>query len=125
SSAEYRSSMDGLKTSTRFRAIMARRNRRISSSLLPENMGPQITSIHPMLPVMMSIEKVRMAHHSPYDNRPDSPPPFPRSDTRSCWALLSLLAASTLATSHTRWPDMARTVLCVCSADTLVGVLAL
>jgi len=27
---------------------MARRKRRMSSSLLPENMGPQMTSIHPM-----------------------------------------------------------------------------
>src|SRR5579863_306141 len=34
---------------------MARRRRLISSSLLPENMGPQITSIHPTLPVMISI----------------------------------------------------------------------
>ena len=47
--------MAGLKTSTRLRAIMARRRRRINSSLLPENMGPQITSIHPTLPLMMSI----------------------------------------------------------------------
>ena len=47
--------MIGLKTSTRLRAIMARRRRRINSSLLPENMGPQMTSIHPTLPVMMSI----------------------------------------------------------------------
>src|SRR5579864_8936940 len=34
---------------------MARRRRRISSSLLPENMGPQITSIQPRLPVTKSI----------------------------------------------------------------------
>jgi hypothetical protein len=34
---------------------MARRKRRINSSLLPENMGPQMTSIQPTLPVMMSI----------------------------------------------------------------------
>ena len=51
--------MAGLKTSTRLRAIMARRRRLISSSLLPENMGPQITSIHPTLPVMMSIRTVQ------------------------------------------------------------------
>src|ERR1017187_9420099 len=51
--------MVGLKTSTRLRAIMARRKRLISSSLLPENMGPQITSIHPTLPVMMSIGTVQ------------------------------------------------------------------
>src|SRR5258705_11905009 len=35
--------------------MMARRRRRISSSLLPENIGPQMTSIHPTLPVMMSM----------------------------------------------------------------------
>ena len=51
--------MDGLKTSTRLRAIMALRRRLISSSLLPENMGPQITSIHPTLPVMISIRSVQ------------------------------------------------------------------
>jgi hypothetical protein len=51
-------SMDGLNTSTRLRAIMALRRRLISSSLLPENMGPQITSIHPTLPVMISIRTV-------------------------------------------------------------------
>ena len=49
--------MTGLKTSTRLRAIMARRRRRISSSLLPENMGPQMTSIQPTLPVMMSMKR--------------------------------------------------------------------
>ena len=49
--------MIGLKTSTRLRAIMARRSRRISSSLFPENIGPQITSIHPTLPVMMSMNR--------------------------------------------------------------------
>src|ERR1041384_3351110 len=51
--------MVGLNTSTRLRAIMARRSRLISSSLLPENIGPQITSIHPILPVMMSIRIVK------------------------------------------------------------------
>src|ERR1041385_2606095 len=50
--------MAGLKTCTRLRAIMARRRRRMSSSLLPENIGPQITSIHPMLPVTISINSV-------------------------------------------------------------------
>src|SRR6266542_1182080 len=50
--------MAGLKTCTRLRAIMDRRSRRISSSLLPENIGPQITSIHPTLPVTISIESV-------------------------------------------------------------------
>src|SRR5882762_6920339 len=34
---------------------MARRSRLINSSLLPENMGPQTTSIQPILPVMKSI----------------------------------------------------------------------
>src|SRR4051794_34721584 len=47
----------GLNTSTRFRAIMALRRRLISSSLFPENMGPQMTSIHPTLPVMMSMNR--------------------------------------------------------------------
>src|SRR5271170_2410831 len=47
--------MSGLKTCTRFRAMMERRSRRISSSLLPENMGPQIASIQPRLPVTISI----------------------------------------------------------------------
>src|SRR5258707_15119233 len=36
---------------------MARRKRRMSSSLLPENIGPQITSIQPRLPVTKSIDK--------------------------------------------------------------------
>src|SRR5580692_6297916 len=55
SSLEYRASIAGLKTWTRLRAMVARRRRRISSSLLPENMGPQITSIQPRLPVKTSI----------------------------------------------------------------------
>src|SRR5260370_41928863 len=46
--------MAGLKICTRWRAISARRNRRISSSLLPENIGPTTTSIQPMLPLTMS-----------------------------------------------------------------------
>src|SRR5580704_6162661 len=56
--SEYRLSITGLNTCTRLRAIMARRNRRISSSLLPENMGPQIASIHPRLPETKSIKTV-------------------------------------------------------------------
>src|SRR6266404_9422316 len=47
--------MTGLKICTRWRAISARRRRRISSSLLPLNMGPQITSIQPKLPRMAFI----------------------------------------------------------------------
>src|ERR1035438_3397722 len=47
--------MTGLNTCTLLRAIMARRSRRINSSLLPENMGPQITSIHPILPLTNSM----------------------------------------------------------------------
>src|SRR5207245_7132746 len=39
---------------TRWRAISARRRRRISSSLLPENIGPTTTSIQPILPLTMS-----------------------------------------------------------------------
>src|ERR1700749_4989699 len=42
--------MAGLKICTRWRAISARRSRRISSSLLPLNIGPQTTSIQPRLP---------------------------------------------------------------------------
>jgi hypothetical protein len=37
----------GLKISTRNWAILARFSRRMSSSVLPENMEPQMTSIHP------------------------------------------------------------------------------
>jgi len=36
-----------LNTCTRRRAMIARRTRRMSSSLLPENMTPLITSIQP------------------------------------------------------------------------------
>ena len=45
--SEYRSSIAGLKTCTRRLAICARRSRRINSSLLPLNMLPTMTSIHP------------------------------------------------------------------------------
>ncbi len=44
----YRSSIAGLKISTRCRAICARRRRRISSSVLPLYMLPTITSIEPV-----------------------------------------------------------------------------
>ena len=37
----------GFTISARCPAISARRNRRISSSLFPENIGPQTTSSHP------------------------------------------------------------------------------
>src|SRR6476660_7362063 len=43
----YRSSRCDLNTCTDLRAIMARRTRRMSSSLLPLNITPQITSIQP------------------------------------------------------------------------------
>src|ERR1041384_1323133 len=43
--------MPGLNICTRCRAISARRSRRISSSLLPLNIGPQMTSIQPRLPL--------------------------------------------------------------------------
>src|SRR5215813_1138020 len=46
--------MAGLKICTRWRAISARRKRRISSSLLPENIGPTTTSIQPIFPLTMS-----------------------------------------------------------------------
>ena len=39
--------MAGLKISTRWRANLARFNLRISSSVLPENIDPQTTSILP------------------------------------------------------------------------------
>ncbi|OPZ96167.1 MAG: hypothetical protein BWY72_01783 [Bacteroidetes bacterium ADurb.Bin416] len=45
--SEYRVSMAGLKISTRCLAMVARFSRRMSSSVLPENMEPQITSIRP------------------------------------------------------------------------------
>src|ERR1700686_1537370 len=43
----YRGSRCDLNTCTRFRALIRRRTRRISSSLLPLNMTPAMTSIHP------------------------------------------------------------------------------
>ena len=46
----YRSSRCDLNTCTRFFAISARRTRRMSSSLLPLNITPQITSIQPPPP---------------------------------------------------------------------------
>src|SRR5215208_4306634 len=45
----YRSSRCDLNTCTLLRAMMARRTRRMSSSLLPLNMTPAMTSIHPPL----------------------------------------------------------------------------
>src|SRR3954471_15009550 len=42
-----RPSIAGLNTATACRAISARRRRRISSSLLPENIGPPTTSSQP------------------------------------------------------------------------------
>jgi hypothetical protein len=44
---EKRASISGLKTWTFWRAIFARRSRRINSSDLPENIDPAITSIQP------------------------------------------------------------------------------
>src|ERR1700694_3927113 len=43
----YRASRWGLNTCTLFRAMIARRTRRMSSSLLPLNITPAMTSIHP------------------------------------------------------------------------------
>src|SRR3981081_3306013 len=43
----YGASRWDLNTWTRFRPMIARRTRRISSSLLPLNITPAITSIHP------------------------------------------------------------------------------
>src|SRR6478672_13350178 len=43
----YRLSMRGLTISARWPAISARRRRRISSSLLPQNIGPHTTSSQP------------------------------------------------------------------------------
>jgi hypothetical protein len=45
--ASKRSSITGLKMTTRCPVISARRSRRIISSLLPENIGPQMTSSQP------------------------------------------------------------------------------
>src|SRR5258708_29396363 len=63
--------MAGLKICTRCRAISARRNRRISSSLLPENIGPTTTSIQPMLPLTMStlrlLQICRSEHRSLFE----------------------------------------------------------
>jgi hypothetical protein len=47
SSVAKRSSMIGLKTCTRCRAMTERRSRRISSSDFPENMPPAMISIQP------------------------------------------------------------------------------
>src|ERR1700744_2996200 len=47
--------MIGLNIFTRFRAMIARLSRRISSSLLPANIGPPMASIQPKFPVTMSI----------------------------------------------------------------------
>ncbi len=41
--------LEGLNTCTRCLPITARRKRRISSSVLPENIGPQMTSTQPAL----------------------------------------------------------------------------
>src|ERR1051326_2603856 len=54
----------GLKIWTRWRAISARRRRRISSSLLPLNIGPQITSIQPRLPRIAFIFPVPLSGES-------------------------------------------------------------
>lgn len=58
SSSEYLTSMAGLKISTFWRANCARRRRRMSSSVLPENIDPQTTSILPgrrVSPVKFSV----------------------------------------------------------------------
>src|ERR1700730_2078373 len=54
--------MAGLNICTRWRAIPARRSRRMSSSLLPENIGPTTTSIQPMLPFTMSTRYLLTQH---------------------------------------------------------------
>src|SRR5579859_604590 len=59
---EYLWSRMGLKICTRWRAISARRRRRISSSLLPLNMGPQITSIQPRFPRIAFILVLLLRH---------------------------------------------------------------
>src|SRR5947208_783277 len=68
--------MMGLNTCTRLRAIMARRNRRISSSLLPENIGPQITSIQPRLPVKNSIRQYTSVEALSTRARPQTLAPY-------------------------------------------------
>src|SRR5438874_3131960 len=72
SEAEYRLSIAGLNTCTRFLAIIARRRRRIRSSLFPENIGPQMTSIQPRFPVTISMlpgEVERLAARRNRDGR--------------------------------------------------------
>src|SRR5580704_5992528 len=57
--------MSGLNICTRCLAISARLKRLISSSLLPENIGPTTTSIQPMFPFTMSTlssPDFRLAH---------------------------------------------------------------
>src|SRR5438874_13182198 len=49
---------------------MARRKRLINCSLFPENMGPQITSIQPKLPVMISIRSVQHGTLPARESRP-------------------------------------------------------
>jgi hypothetical protein len=44
-----------LKTCTFCRAMVARRNRRISSSVFPQNMEPVMTSTHPVLCFMRGL----------------------------------------------------------------------
>ena len=56
SASAYRESMRGLKIWTRCFAMIARRSRRMSSSLFPENMLPQITSIQPSCVLTSAME---------------------------------------------------------------------
>src|SRR5262249_4184281 len=60
-----RLSMAGLKIWVRWRAISARRSRRISSSLFPLNIPPVITSIHPPLGFTPSIYICSLSRRMP------------------------------------------------------------
>src|SRR5580658_8203871 len=104
--------MAGLKTCTRLRAMRARRRRRISSSLLPENIGPQTISIHPMWPVTSSmtvrcqnsalggavigspLHASKAANAASLEDRSSGVSPLPESDARKLKQGVDLLFGS-------------------------------
>jgi hypothetical protein len=75
--AWYRVSITGLKISTFCLAINARLSLRMSSSVFPENMQPQITSIHPALSgwrLPPKFGSINMMQNTP--SRADNQPTF-------------------------------------------------
>src|SRR5712692_1026743 len=70
----YRSSSAGLNTCTRCRAICARRTRRISSSLFPLNMLPQMTSMRPAARPPSTAPPQRTGLSKGLVSRPSVPP---------------------------------------------------